>query len=1461
MLTNNSNSNEINTEKNFKVVEKTTDSSDDKKLTSANDINDSITKYVERLNLNSDNSLNKIDPAILGNSIIRMLNESHQYKRSQSNNKARKTNNYDSFEENLSIELNNSMSASKNYILKSKLIGEKVKDRDKNTHVHSYKDYIEYKDKDSVKDKDSMQSKNSFSYIQFNQNSNDISLEMQMNNVPPTKKETKSKFYKGTSKEECRENSFENKVFYDSDDKDSPDMQFELKSPFKDDFKVGNFDANNEILSKFNNFGKNDTDFNLNLNALNNLNNLNNSSFHNNSNRSIQSPKISEYNSNHNYYNIHRITGSEYGGDEKGEFNYDQFLKNSQNDKFDPKIFNSNNNSHARNSGSVTNNINNTARNVNIPGNNIPNSYVYTFYNNNQYFIGNVPENTQSNMNNNDRVNDNVNNINTISNNSSKQTLQINNEFENNLQDMRRLSLNEQKRLEKENIRMESFNRNKVENYLHGSIFDYNSKKKLSEQTQPNTKVSSQTKNEKDLNDVYLGNNDLTSAANLIYHNYTNSLNTLKESNNLVNINSNKRDVYNDNTANNLSSTSYLKYISKMNELIGRDHNNDLNNNLDNNFLHNDLLDDSTTNKDDLSLYKQNLNSLHTPLSLNNAKEYIPFYLKSNTNINSNNNDLNNNINNFNAQGQLTSLDANFKQLGLNNLTNINSNNQLNSNIISSQHIGDINSKLGLGSSQVINPIIVMNSSGQIIPHLLTNSSNVNESFVNNFNLALQYYKVNLNNLISISKEQLGCRKIQKLLEDHTHLGSSVLYPQMRKNLMEVIVDQFGNYLIQKLIECLTPEQIEDFVSLVTPEIKTLSNNQFGTRVLQKLIDYFDTIELRTKFLKAYNPENLLTIILNSQGNHVISKIISKYPPEELIPLYDTFKNNTEIITKDKHGCCVIQKMIEHSDPEFREILIRNLMCNVEKYILDPYANYVLQLGVTYNYKVYNNNILIYVKNNFTYYSLERFSCNVIEKTLSFSEENVRNQIIELIANDDVIIVKLLLDLYGNHILQKALIFAGDKDKEKILKVIGPQLNNLDPLPHGPKLKTRLLTNYSLLNNLYQSCNNSNSIQNTIGFNVGNNNNSNINFVNSGKVMCGVCFTAKDPKCKCKKGSKEVNQSNILQGNVNIMNMNNMNNLNNFQNYQGVNGIYPQNNNNNQFMVSNQGFQGLGGMDINEIQQVNSLKRQQNIQIPFNNYNSQTSYSNMNNTNNIPLQQIGNNNFINHNIGSNMMYGNFKNSNNEYQMKHFYDGNNSNSNIVNNMNNMNYNQVKNMNYSQVKNMNNINSMNNMNNMNIQNSNNMNNMNSINSMNQGNNHLSQFSELPIHSIQNMQRNQGIQNMYNMTGMSEFNNDNRNIRPLPFNNNLGFDMNNDNLQNLHMMNQYGNNYNNMNNIGMMTGNSIELSNNIDLQSQQNMQNMQYYNINSLNNNQSYSLNNLNNNTQNSQLNKTSNFNFIY
>jgi pumilio RNA-binding family len=115
-------------------------------------------------------------------------------------------------------------------------------------------------------------------------------------------------------------------------------------------------------------------------------------------------------------------------------------------------------------------------------------------------------------------------------------------------------------------------------------------------------------------------------------------------------------------------------------------------------------------------------------------------------------------------------------------------------------------------------------------------------------------------------------------------------------------------------------------------------------------------------------------------ATHIIVKYVStvKAPHNQFI--YDTIMENLIDITTHKHGCCILQKCLEHANPKQRKMIIDKLLENTILLMCDAFGNYVLQYIVTLNDYETNYKIGSYFKSHIAYMSKQKFSSNVIEK-------------------------------------------------------------------------------------------------------------------------------------------------------------------------------------------------------------------------------------------------------------------------------------------------------------------------------------------------------------------------------------------------------------------------------------------------------------------------------------------------
>lgn len=92
--------------------------------------------------------------------------------------------------------------------------------------------------------------------------------------------------------------------------------------------------------------------------------------------------------------------------------------------------------------------------------------------------------------------------------------------------------------------------------------------------------------------------------------------------------------------------------------------------------------------------------------------------------------------------------------------------------------------------------------------------------------------------ILQMSKEQHGCRYLQRLLASAGPKEVQSLLDEILPHTGELMVDPFGNYLVQKVLDVCTPTQrravLECACEAGLPEIAC---NTHGTRAAQKLVE------------------------------------------------------------------------------------------------------------------------------------------------------------------------------------------------------------------------------------------------------------------------------------------------------------------------------------------------------------------------------------------------------------------------------------------------------------------------------------------------------------------------------------------------------------------------------------------------------------------------------------------------
>lgn len=317
------------------------------------------------------------------------------------------------------------------------------------------------------------------------------------------------------------------------------------------------------------------------------------------------------------------------------------------------------------------------------------------------------------------------------------------------------------------------------------------------------------------------------------------------------------------------------------------------------------------------------------------------------------------------------------------------------------------------------------------------------------------------NQLQSIARKQIGCRYLQRLITStQEDIVNKYFFPYLYPSkLLDLCQDFFGNYFIQKLIPYLSQENLSSLCYLSMSHFVKLSNDAYGTRVIQtlnsQLIKYPTLLSNFTDTMKPCLPQ----LINDHNGSFVLLNyaLVVPYPQNEII--YNFLKQNIVKVSTSPNACCTLQKCIDIANDSQRDVLLNTIADHSMYLVSNQFGNYVIQFALTKQNINVNDKIATGLMPNIVFLSKQKYSSNVIEKCFDYCSTTMKEMIINKIC-DENIIRTLLRDMYGNYVLQKAILNSSEKIKQFFLNVIIKDIGNLQYLTFGQKLITKLILTF-----------------------------------------------------------------------------------------------------------------------------------------------------------------------------------------------------------------------------------------------------------------------------------------------------------------------------------------------------------------------------------------------------------------
>lgn len=313
----------------------------------------------------------------------------------------------------------------------------------------------------------------------------------------------------------------------------------------------------------------------------------------------------------------------------------------------------------------------------------------------------------------------------------------------------------------------------------------------------------------------------------------------------------------------------------------------------------------------------------------------------------------------------------------------------------------------------------------------------------------------NPSDVLSLAKDQHGCRYLQRRIDENYTRNFPVIFAAVVTYSAELMVDPFGNYLMQKLMSMSNSEQISMILLNMGPSIYTVSVNQHGTRACQKLIDSLST-PYQHRMLESYMVPHMIMMIQDLNGNHVVQKCIQKFQSADLQFIVDMLCSNMLAISTHKHGCCVLQKLMNKCSNEQVRQLGLQVLNNSIILMQDQFGNYVVQYLINMNLPEIDQELIRIVQPYIVGLSSQKFSSNVVEKCLKM-------RIYRCCVNpllDELLIPSalnsLVKDRYGNYVVQTAIDVSPPEYKLWFAMALKPLLSQIRFASFGKRIQNKV---------------------------------------------------------------------------------------------------------------------------------------------------------------------------------------------------------------------------------------------------------------------------------------------------------------------------------------------------------------------------------------------------------------------
>ena len=335
----------------------------------------------------------------------------------------------------------------------------------------------------------------------------------------------------------------------------------------------------------------------------------------------------------------------------------------------------------------------------------------------------------------------------------------------------------------------------------------------------------------------------------------------------------------------------------------------------------------------------------------------------------------------------------------------------------------------------------------------LNNNYNSKNNILCNTNVELEILLIEANKILNkIEKiDQVVYNKLKGKFEQIicTHKGSRIfqnylknthtdilhqIFLEIKNNLSKLLRDNYANYFCNKFFDSLNQKDRIDYLSIIQKDLHILAIDITATYPIQSIIEQLGS-KAEKKIIYLGIKDSISVFCYNVYGTHVIEKILSYFEDDFTNGIIDYIYNNFIDLANNINGICVVKKLLLMTHKkELHRKLKKTILENANNLIVHQYGNYVIQVI----FENWDDNELEDILNQYTdkyiYLSKLKYSSNVIERIIEKNEKNLNFYINSICVENHL--SELMLNNYGNYVIQKALKLSSGKAQDMLIQEI-----------------------------------------------------------------------------------------------------------------------------------------------------------------------------------------------------------------------------------------------------------------------------------------------------------------------------------------------------------------------------------------------------------------------------------------